>query len=101
MAALCTDERGCNDIMGNYDVVMPEPLGGVSGTGYKVRVMDVADESLVDCSAEFILVASDEAPAVGDADGPHLEVLTPQDGDMAFAGGDYTVEVSTHAHERS
>ncbi|CAM9425643.1 unnamed protein product, partial [Laminaria digitata] len=93
VAALCTDrESGCSDFRGNYDVVMPEPIGGVSGSGYKVRVMDVADETNVDCSAEFVLVASDEAPSVGDANGPSLFVISPEDGDMALAGGEYTVE---------
>ena len=96
MAALCTDGEYCSDAEGNYDVVFPEPINGVSGSGYKVRVMDVADESNVDCSAEFILVASDEVPSVGDEGGPHLDVTSPEEGDMAFAGEEYTVVVSMH-----
>lgn len=95
MAALCTNESGCSDLQGNYDVVMPEPLDGVSGSGYKVRVMDIEDESNMDCSDDFILLASGEAPSVGDSDGPRLEVTSPEAGDMAYAGEEYTVEVST------
>lgn len=73
---------------------MPEPLTGTSGSGYKIRVADVDDESSVDCSDEFYLVASDEAPKAGDADGPYLMVTTPAAGDMAYAGDEYTVEAS-------
>lgn len=38
MTALCPyGENGCPDNEGDYDVVMPEPLSGTSGSGYKVR----------------------------------------------------------------
>lgn len=72
---------------------MPEPMLGMSGSGYKVRVVDVDDEEDGDCSAEFTLLASTEAPEVGDSDGPYLEVTSPASGDMAYAGEVYTVEV--------
>lgn len=56
--------------------------------------MDVDDEEDGDCSDEFYLLASDEAPMVGDSDGPSLTVTSPGKGDMAVAGDEYTVEVS-------
>lgn len=46
-----------------------------------------------DCSDEFYLMASDEAPQVGDVDGPYLKVTSPMEGDEAYAGDEYTVEV--------
>lgn len=97
VTALCPyGESGCPDNEGDYDIVMPEPLMGTSGSGYKVRVADVDDESSADCSDEFYLLASDEAPAAGEADGPYLTVTAPAEGDMAYAGEEYTVEVSQH-----
>lgn len=95
VTALCPyGETGCPDNEGDYDIVMPEPMSsGTSSSGYKVRVMDVSDESSVDCSDTFYLLASDEAPSVGDADGPSLMVTSPAGGDMAMAGDEYTVEV--------
>lgn len=103
MTALCPyAEYGCLDYEGNYDIVMPEPMEGTSGSGYKIRVMSVADESIVDCSSEFILIASDQAPLITDSDGPQLVVISPQDDDVAVAGEEYTVEVSMRScmHER-
>lgn len=72
---------------------MPEPMSGTSGSGYKVRVMDVDDESSVDCSDDFILVASEEVPPQDDPDGPYLMVTAPAEDDEAEAGEEYTVEV--------
>ena len=96
VTALCPyGSTGCPDNDGDYDVVMPEPLMGTS-SGYKVRVMDVNDVSDVDCSDEFYLLASEEAPMVGDEDGPSLVVTSPEEGDIAMAGGEYTVEVSLY-----
>lgn len=46
-----------------------------------------------DCSDEFYLMASEEAPVVGDVDGPHLVVTSPMLNDEAEAGEEYTVEV--------
>lgn len=94
MTALCPyGESGCPDNEGDYDIVMPEPMSGTSGSGYKVRVMDVDDESDMDCSDEFYLMASDQA---ADTDsGPYLSVTSPAEGDMAEACGDYTIEVSS------
>lgn len=60
----------------------------------QVRVVDVDDEEDGDCSDEFYLLASDEAPMVGDSDGPRLTVTSPGEGDMAVAGDEYTIEVS-------
>lgn len=46
-----------------------------------------------DCSDDFYLMASEEAPMSGDVDGPHLYVTSPKAGDEAEAGEEYTVEV--------
>lgn len=93
LTALCPyADTGCPDSKGDYDIVMPEPMDGVSGSGYKVRVMDVSDESMMDCSDEFYLLASEEAPEVGDEEGPYLVVTSPAEGDVAMAGNEYTVE---------
>ncbi|CBN79389.1 EsV-1-163 [Ectocarpus siliculosus] len=71
---------------------MPEPMSGTSGSGYKVRVADVDGPQDADCSDEFYLIASAEAPVVGGPDAPYLIVTSPSTGDMAQAGGEYTVE---------
>lgn len=47
-----------------------------------------------DCSDEFYLMVSEEAPGVGDLNGPYLIVTSPKEGDAADAGQEYTVEVS-------
>lgn len=60
----------------------------------QVRVVDIDDEPDADCSDEFFLLASNEAPQVGDADGPSLVVTSPALGDVAEACNEYTVEVS-------
>eukprot|EP00752_Nemacystus_decipiens_P014647 g13044.t1 len=93
VTALCPyAEEGCPDNEGDYDIVMPEPMMGTSGSGYKVRVMDIDDEEDGDCSDEFYLLASDEAPSAGDPDGPYVMVTSPAEGDSAEAGEEYTVE---------
>ena len=95
MTALCPyGEDGCPDNEGDFDIVMPEPMSGTSGAGYKVRVTDADDPDGADCSDEFFLKASEEAPEVGDIDGPYLIVTAPMVGDLADAGEVYTVEVS-------
>lgn len=95
MTALCPyGKDGCPDNMGDYDVVMPEPMPDASSMGYKVRVTDVDDESSADCSDLFYLMKSEEAPKVDDgARGPDLFVTSPEEGDVAVAGDEYTIEV--------
>lgn len=93
VTALCPyGATGCPDSEGDYDIVLPEPLTGTSGSGYKVRVQLASDESTAACSEEFYLMASEEAPLPGDPDGPYLIVTKPEDGDIASAGFEYTVE---------
>ncbi|CAM9888516.1 unnamed protein product, partial [Laminaria digitata] len=93
VTALCPyGESGCPDNEGDYDIVMPEPMSGTSGSGYKVRVMDVDDEEDADCSDDFYLIGSEEAPKVGDSDGPTIKVTSPAEGDMAEACHEYTIE---------
>ena len=82
---------GCPDSEGDYDVIMPEPMDGTM-SGYKVMVTDVSDEMDADCSDEFTLMASTDAPDVGDEEGPFLMVTSPAEGDVAMAGEEYTVE---------
>lgn len=60
----------------------------------QVRVADVDGPQDADCSDEFYLMTSAEAPVVGGPDAPYLMVTSPSTGDMAQAGAEYTVEVS-------
>ncbi|WP_411021411.1 hypothetical protein, partial [Salmonella sp. s37812] len=70
VTALCPyGENGCPDNEGDYDVYMPQPMDNTSGSSYKVRVENVADESDNDCSDAFYLMASEMAPT-GTDDGP-------------------------------
>ncbi|CAM9707614.1 unnamed protein product, partial [Sphacelaria rigidula] len=97
VTALCPyGEDGCPDNEGDYDIVMPQPLGGVSSSGYKVRVADVSDESNADCSDPFYLLESEDVPNWMTKDGPFLYVTSPQEGDVAVAGDEYTVEFDYH-----
>lgn len=57
-------------------------------------VKNAMDESDMDCSDAFTLVASSESPAVGE-DGYMLTVTSPEAGDVAMAGEEYTIEVHT------
>lgn len=50
------------------------------------------DESDMDCSDDFTLIASEDAPEVGEM-GYSLTVTSPSVGDTAMAGEEYTVEV--------
>lgn len=92
VTALCPyGDVGCPDSEGDYDVEMPEPMEGKSGSGYKIRVQDINDESESDCSDEFELLESEEADEMI-GDGAYLVVTSPEEGDLALAGGEYTVE---------
>lgn len=84
--ACATSADGC-------DVVMPEPLGGVSGDGYRVRISEVGTEN-ARCSSEFYLVASEDAPGPGEMGGPTVVVVEPNSNSVAVAGDAYTIEVS-------
>ncbi|CAM9340399.1 unnamed protein product [Pylaiella littoralis] len=93
VTALCPyGDDGCPDNDGDYDIVMPEPMNGKSGPGYRVRVVDIEDEENGDCSDDFYLLHSNEASEVGDEDGPTLSVTSPGDGDVATACKEYTVQ---------
>lgn len=82
--ACATSADGC-------DVVMPEPLGGVSGDGYRVRISEVGTEN-ARCSSEFYLVASEDAPGPGEMGGPTVVVVEPNSNSVAVAGDAYTIE---------
>lgn len=86
VAALCPYAReGCADEGGgSYDVILPEPLDGASGSGYKIGVTGINDESQA-CSEEFTLLNTDD-------DEYYLAVTSPTEGDIAIVGGEYTVE---------
>lgn len=95
MTALCPyGDAGCPDNEGDYDIVFPEPMSGTSGAGYKVRVAQMDDETKVDCSDGFYLIASDGTPTEGPVGEAHIVVTSPAEGDLAIAGDEYTVEVS-------
>ncbi|CAM9522033.1 unnamed protein product [Choristocarpus tenellus] len=83
---------GCPDTAGDYDVVMPEPLFGLSGPGYKVRVADSSDETDFDCSDEFFLYKSDDVNTeMGGVTEPYLTITSPTGLDLAEAGEEYTI----------
>lgn len=99
VAYLCPNTpEGCPDGAGDYDVVFPEPLGGVTSDGYVVRVEDAGNSDDAACSDEFSLIASSEAPQEGEIDGPTLEVLLPIMEDEVIAGQEYTVKVCVSRH---
>lgn len=60
-------------------------------------VTNADDESDMGCSDAFTLVASTEAPDVGEM-GYSLMVTSPSMGDVAMAGEEYTVEVSRYEY---
>lgn len=97
LASLCVEgEAGCvQDVDGGYDVVLPEPLGGKSGNGYRIRIAEVGGGwENVRCSDDFYLMASVDKPIAGEVGGPSIAVLSPTKHSVAFAGGEYTIEVS-------
>eukprot|EP00903_Cladosiphon_okamuranus_P015454 g14272.t1 len=83
--------EGCPDSDGDYDVILPEPVGG-SGGGYTILVSDRNDDLNYDCSREFYLMASGDAPRVGDVDGPSMEVVSPAAFDELSPGETVTVK---------
>lgn len=52
------------------------------------------DEDDFGCSEPFELLPSDEMESVGETD-YYLEVTSPSTGDVAMAGEEYTIEVTT------
>ena len=71
---------------------MPEPLAGASGDGYRVRIVEVGTDNYR-CSSDFYLMASADAPGVGEMGGPTIGVVEPNGNSVAVAGDAYTVEV--------
>lgn len=57
----------------------------------KVRVADV-ESGEADCSGDFYLVASTDAPEPK-PDSYYMIVTSPEEGDVAMAGEEYTIEV--------
>eukprot|EP00752_Nemacystus_decipiens_P008618 g7697.t1 len=91
VSSLCPyAEKGCPDSDGDYDVILPEPVGG-SGGGYTILVSDSHDDSNYDCSREFYLMASGDASRVGEVDGPSMEVVSPTTVDEFSPGETVTV----------
>lgn len=72
---------------------MPEPLAGISGDGYRVRIIEVGTENYR-CSSDFYLMSTADAPGPGEMGGPSLVVIEPNAQSVAVAGDAYTVEVS-------
>ncbi|CAM9529614.1 unnamed protein product, partial [Pylaiella littoralis] len=89
VTALCPyASRGCPDSQGDYDIVMPMPLRGEPGYGYKIGVKGTSDSSF-DCSDEFTLLSPDE---VSETNEYYLEVFSPTYHDIALIGEEYTVQ---------
>lgn len=57
---------------------------------------DSNDDLNYDCSREFYLMASGDAPRVGDVDGPSMEVVSPAAFDELSPGETVTVKVRRH-----
>lgn len=84
---------------GNAEVTFPEPLNGISSSGYRVRITEVGGGPLdFACSEDFVLRSSYESQhtvgeewVLGD---PSIMVVSPFEGSVALAGEPYTVEVS-------
>ncbi|CAM9883384.1 unnamed protein product [Scytosiphon promiscuus] len=93
VASLCDESDP--DCMEQEDqasqVVLPEPVGGYSDSGYRIRITEVGTETFR-CSDDFYLVASADAAGPGEPGGPTMEVVAPSAGSLAFAGEVYTVE---------
>ncbi|CAM9959114.1 unnamed protein product, partial [Scytosiphon promiscuus] len=93
IASLCDESDP--DCMEQEDqasqVVLPEPVGGYSDSGYRIRIAEVGTETFR-CSGDFYLVASADAAGPGEPGGPTMEVVAPSAGSLAFAGEIYTVE---------
>ena len=60
----------------------------------------MSDESNADCSDPFYLLESEDVHNWMNKDGPFLYVTSPQKGDVAVPGDEYTVEVSSENHPR-
>ena len=73
-------------------VTLPQPIEGNSNNGYRIRISEVGTEK-ARCSDDFFLMATADVPAAGEAGGPTMTVISPDDGALAEAGGTYTVEV--------
>lgn len=68
LESLCPEAEGCvQDADGG--VTMPESLGGMSGDGYRMRTTQVGGLDKVLCSEDFNLMASEDAPVVGEVGG--------------------------------
>lgn len=95
VSALCPyGDQGCPDNEGDYDVVFPEPGHDTSSRArYSVRVGTADDPTMYNCSSKFYLMASEDAPQVGDADGPSLEIMSPVEDDVVSVGEVLTVKV--------
>ena len=74
-------------------MTLPQPIKGYSNNGYRIRISEVGTEK-ARCSDDFYLMATADVPAVGEAGGPTMAVISPDEGSLAEAGGTYTVEVS-------
>ncbi|CAM9630274.1 unnamed protein product, partial [Sphacelaria rigidula] len=90
---LCPEAEGCaQNTNGGYEVVMPEPLSGVSSNGYRVRIAEVGGQARVRCSDDFYVMASADVAELGEAGGASIEILSPTADDVAVSGEEYTVQ---------
>lgn len=71
---------------------MPEPLGFVSGDGYKVRISEVGS-GRVQCSDDFYLMSTEDSLLHGEPGPASIAVVAPTKEAVAAAGEEYTVQV--------
>ncbi|CAB1111076.1 unnamed protein product [Ectocarpus sp. CCAP 1310/34] len=94
LANVCAegDGSGCmSQADQSSQVTFPEPLGGRSNEGYRIRIAEVGSDTYR-CSDDFYLMSSADAPAAGEEGGPTIEVVAPTADALAIAGEIYTVE---------
>ena len=93
IADLC-GESGSNCVQeeSTAEVVLPEPIAGYSGDGYRVRITEVGTDRFR-CSQDFYLMSSADAALVGMDGGASLDVVVPTSYSVAVAGEEYTIEV--------
>lgn len=82
-------------------MTFPEPMNGISGNGYRVRIAEVGGGlDKVRCSDDFYIVSTMDMSMQGGPGGPSMWVVSPTEESVAIAGGEYTVEVRLQLKDR-
>lgn len=96
---LCLEgQTGCGqeEPGGGHEVYMPEPIAGMSGHGYRVRISEIGGRlNAFACSDEFYLSSSAGAAMIESfhLGEPSIAVVSPTKDSVAMAGEEYTIEV--------